>query len=81
MADHSPARRAVGRERGARRTLAVAGTLAALVLAGCGTPGTDDPARRRQRLRYAAPQAASSPGGAGSQEPGSASPTPRRPVR
>ena len=42
MADHSPTRRAAA-VLNARRALAVASTVAALALAGCGTPGPTTP--------------------------------------
>ncbi|HEY5981691.1 MAG TPA: hypothetical protein VIT41_18855 [Microlunatus sp.] len=69
MVDQSPARRAVARG-GARRALAVASTLAAVVLAGCGAPAPTPPDGNGSGTS----QTASSPG-AESQEPGGASPT------
>ena len=64
------ARRAVA-TGGARRALAVVSALAAVVLAGCGTPAPTTPPDGDGSGTPT--QAASSPG-AGSQEPGSASP-------
>ena len=64
------ARRAVA-TGGARRALAVVSALAAVVLAGCGTPAPTTPPDGNGSGTPT--QAASSPG-AGSQEPGSASP-------
>jgi hypothetical protein len=78
MVDQSPARRAVARgcarravARGrARRASAIASTLAAVVLAGCGTPAPTTPPDGNGS---GAPTQA--PSSAGSQEPGGASPT------
>ena len=69
MAEHSPARTAVARVN-VRRTVAVAGTLAALLMAGCGTPGPTTPPDGGSGT----PTGGSSTSGAPSQDPGSASP-------
>ncbi len=74
MVDHSPALAAAA-VRGARRTAAVGLALAALILAGCGTPGPSSPPDGNGSDPTTPTTSTSDPGpGASSPDPGSASP-------